>query len=166
MNLYQLTLKSFLTYTQMKIEDNIEKLRMLNLQIEELMEQKQYSTSQQKDISSLYFQNEQIIRQNKTLLTIQNEIARLLQENKNEIEVFAKETQKRNALYESNKTMSKEEAFIKTINGDILLNYAHPYYRDIEFLNRLFKYYLETEAYEQCALIQRLKTGIESNLAT
>lgn len=54
--------------------------------------------------------------------------------------------------------LSRDDYFKLTIEKDIEYNTAHPYYHDTDFFNQLLNYYQETENYEMCAILIKLKS--------
>ena len=53
--------------------------------------------------------------------------------------------------------LSREDYFKLTIENDIAFDAGHPYYHDPDFFNELFSHFEQTENYEMCARLQKLK---------
>jgi hypothetical protein len=53
--------------------------------------------------------------------------------------------------------LSRDDYFKLTIEKDIEYNTAHPYYNDNEFFDQLLSYYQETENYEMCAILIKMR---------
>jgi hypothetical protein len=53
--------------------------------------------------------------------------------------------------------LSRDDYFRLTVDKDIEYNSAHPYYNDNDFFNQLLVHYQNSENYEMCALLIKIK---------
>jgi hypothetical protein len=56
-----------------------------------------------------------------------------------------------------NNELSADDYFNLTVNGEVAFNYDHPFYEDIDFINRLLEHHINTEDYELCQELVTLR---------
>jgi len=109
----------------------------------ELNESYQYSRA-------LLSENNDFINLQVTIMNFLNKYKHLVEE-ENAVKVAAASNKIQN------QHLSREEYFKLTIGSDIEFDLSHPYFNDQEFVNELFSHFEQTENYEMCAQLIKLK---------
>lgn len=56
-----------------------------------------------------------------------------------------------------NKNLSREDFLKLTIDSDMSFDHTHPYFNDADFFNELLKHFEQSENYEMCSELLRIK---------
>lgn len=165
MDLFELPLKGYLRLLEQIAKENTELMKRNN----ELFNQKSGDGVSPKDKSEflnvLLKKNSKLSAENKKLREIHAKVLEFIQEYKNRISIDIEDTSSELELSEVNvknieitdRKPDRKEFLKKTITGDVSLNESHPFRYDNEFLTLLLDYYTESEEYEKCAEIMKIK---------
>lgn len=114
------------------------------------------SAERTKELNDSYQLSKTLLSENNDFINLQVTIMNFLNKYKHLVEdedvvnVVAMNIQR-------NQSLSREDYFKLTIENDILFDSSHPYYKDTEFFNELFAYFKQSENYEMCAQLMKLK---------
>jgi hypothetical protein len=114
------------------------------------------SADRTKELNDSYQLSKTLLSENNDFINLQVTIMNFLNkykqlaEDESMVNVAASNVQQ-------NQYLSREDYFKLTIDRDIAFDASHPYYHDKEFFNELFTYFEQSENYEMCAQLIKLK---------
>lgn len=112
------------------------------------------SAERTKELNEGYQYSRTLLSENNDFINLQVSMMNFLNKYKNIIE---ENTVKVMVEPEQNQHLSREEYLKLTIEKDIEFDDSHPYYHDQDFFNDIFTYFEQSENYEMCAQLLRLK---------
>lgn len=125
-------------------------------------------------ISKSYNINRQLRDENRDMLRIQVELVNYLKKLKEVYKSNTNDINVRNASIDDDASMNTDQnveysfsindenndddlVFSQTIRGELIFESSHPKFNDENFFLRLINYYKESEYYEMCSLLLKLK---------
>ncbi|NOU19011.1 MAG: hypothetical protein HOO91_15755 [Bacteroidales bacterium] len=125
-------------------------------------------------ISKSYNINRQLRDENRDMLRIQVELVNYLKKLKEVYKSNTNDINVRNASIDDDASMNTDQnveysfsindenndddlVFSQTISGELIFESSHPKFNDESFFLRLINYYKESEYYEMCSLLLKLK---------
>lgn len=139
-----------------RVKQNLQKVEANNQAIRKLLAEP-VSRERSMKISKMREQNKKYLEENEEAIRIQHDINRfILHYRKNMREDSEHIGVSSGGNHLNKQTLSKEESFKKTINGELPYNPAHPYYGDQAFKEKLLHHYQALEDYETCAWLVKI----------
>lgn len=109
------------------------------------------------NIAEVQDKNNELIKENSEYLKLHNQLLSFMRGVQQTDDVPYLENEQEDAVAKDsipeNKIETEDELFEKTILGQIEFNAKHPFFKSVEFKNRLLSYYTEREEYERCAVL-------------
>lgn len=113
------------------------------------------SAERTKELNEGYQYSRTLLSENNDFINLQVSMMNFLNKYKNIIE--EDNTVKVTVNTQQNEHLSREEYMKLTIDKDIAFDTSHPYYHDQDFFNEIFTFFEQSENYEMCAQLLRLK---------
>lgn len=148
----QTTVWDLLKIMQQKVKDNAEVIQK-NVKSAELVKEK-YDKSKKRDkiIESIYQQNFELTQENTNLLELHNYLYKFYKDFKYLL------NKSYNIDPSEKKKKYRESCMIKSISGELEINWQHPFANDAEFMNDLMFRCKNMELYERCSEIKKVKS--------
>lgn len=114
------------------------------------------SSDRTKELNDSYQLSKNLLSENNDFINLQVTIMNFLNKYKHLVE---EESVVNVAIanIQQSQQLSREDYFKLTIENDITFDPNHPYYNDAEFFNELFSFFEQSENYEMCAQLMKLK---------
>jgi hypothetical protein len=104
--------------------------------------------ARQRDLDAINTVNRQLQDENSDFIRMQQELSDFL---------MKYEYLDHESTADVQQTAPVDQLLLQTVNGKLEYNPAHPQFNDPEFFHRLLKYYENTEDYEMCDKLIRLR---------
>ncbi len=115
------------------------------------------SADRTRELNESYQHSKTLLSENNDFINMQVNIMNFLNKYKHLVESENTVKVVTNSNEQQNLRLSREDYFKLTIGNDIAFDSSHPYYNDQDFFNELFSHFEQTENYEMCAHLIKLK---------
>jgi len=139
-------LKQTLEELKNKVLENLECIRVNELEIKTIVIR---ADSEDKfiQLKSKFEENKELLNDNLNLLDAQYKIVGIINKYKPSSPVQKKEYSKKEIA----------DCYNATIIGVIAFNEEHPFFNDVDFVEKLINFYTSNEQYEECARLSEMK---------
>lgn len=132
-----------------RVKENLMQIQNNQKEIRELLKQPA-SSKRTELLEKKYAINKSLLAENNDFINVQLTLTNFIE--KYEETGFLSEDKEDKPAYQN-----EDECFEHTINGFLIYDNAHPYYKDDKFFNRLIEYYKQLEDYEKCSQLVNTK---------
>ena len=108
-----------------------------------------------------YNENKKLLKENNDSIQLQLQLTKFIEAYREELSAdhnnhynYNMESER---MEDESPSISRDEYFDLTINGEIRFNKKHPYFEDDDFFNDLLEYYKSIEDYETCGFLLDMK---------
>ena len=115
------------------------------------------SVEKNKELNDSYKSSKLLLTENNDYINLQVSIMNFVNKYQNKFEVQTVMEVNQNASSNFGKNLSREDFLKLTIQSDLTFDSSHPYFNDNDFFNELLSYFQQTENYEMCAELIRIK---------
>ncbi|MFQ3578830.1 MAG: hypothetical protein SNJ71_01655 [Bacteroidales bacterium] len=141
--LYPDELKAAIEYMKKKVKSNLATIKSNQEKIFEILKNNKGVNYDREDIRKYKEQNNTLLSQNNELIKIEQLIINFI------YSTFTREKEEDTIIF-----MTRDQAWEKTINGELEIDDNHPLISDSEFVSKLLDHYLQREEYEKCASLK------------
>jgi hypothetical protein len=135
-----------------RVKDNLDMINNNQAEIRQLLSQP-LSAERTYHIEKHYDINKVLLHENNDLINLRVSLLNFLEKYKDSAVLDEEELPE---LTPEN-YLDEHELFEMTIQGKLTFDLSHPKFEDIEFFDKLLRYYSAVEAYEKCNALLKLK---------
>ncbi len=152
-----------------KVQFNLNKIHENEREIRDLLKNP-VSTNRSEQLEEKFSVNKEMLRENKDAIKIQLSLVQFLNEYRESLGEYEKQTDQavaeaekenlENKAKEEDEAVEMERVFNLTVAGEMPYDEYHPFFEDKAFIDHLLEYYQEHEEYEKCAPLVEMKNSI------
>lgn len=149
-------LQQTIEFLRQHVLKNIEMIKANEVHIREVLNWP-ISNERTKELNESYKFSKNLLTENNEFINLQVSIMNFINKYKNIFETIEPVQVNAQTSQLNQANLTRDDYFKLTIENDITFNFNHPYFNDQDFFNELFNYYQETENYEMCAILLKMK---------